>query len=95
MEIIGDFVFETCRGIDLPLQELLLEPIASNLTQSLKIKKKNTKPKIKIKNKETQSKIFIKRKTEIAQESASEIVLRVKLGQTLRPEAEELVMLFL
>lgn len=94
MEIIGDFVFETCRGIDLPLQELLLEPIASNLTQSLKIEKTNTKPKIKIKNKETQSKIK-NQKTEIAKESDYEIVLRLKLGQTLRPEAEELVMLFL
>lgn len=95
MEIIGDFVFETCRGIDLPLQELLLEPIASNLTQSLKIKKKTRNPKSKSKTKKPNQKFLLKKKTEIAQESASEIVLRVKLGQTLRPEAEELVMLFL
>lgn len=35
LEVIGDFVFETSRRVDLPLQKLLLEPIASNLTQSL------------------------------------------------------------
>jgi hypothetical protein len=36
LEVIGDFVFETCRRIDLPLDKLLLEAIASNLTQSLR-----------------------------------------------------------
>lgn len=35
LEVIGDFVFETSRRVDLPLQKFLLEPIASNLTQSL------------------------------------------------------------
>jgi hypothetical protein len=36
LEIIGDFVFETGGRVDLPLNKLLLEAIASNLTQSLK-----------------------------------------------------------
>lgn len=37
LEIIGDFVFESSGGIDLPLNEFLLKPIAGNLTQSLNI----------------------------------------------------------
>jgi hypothetical protein len=39
LEVIGDFVFETRRRIDLPLDKLLLEAIASNLTQSLRTPK--------------------------------------------------------
>ena len=36
LEIVCDFVLETSGGIDLPLHELFLEPIAGNLTQILK-----------------------------------------------------------
>ena len=43
MKIIGDLVFETGRRIDLPLEKLFLEPIASNLTQSLNIKTQKRK----------------------------------------------------
>ena len=32
LEIVGDFVFETDRRIDLPLDQFFLEPIAGNLT---------------------------------------------------------------
>jgi len=35
LEILGDFVFKANGGIDLPLHQLLLKPIASNLTQCL------------------------------------------------------------
>ena len=35
LKIIGDLVFKTSRGIDLPLNKFLLEAIASNLTESL------------------------------------------------------------
>jgi hypothetical protein len=37
LEIVGDFVFETSWGINLPLDEFFLEPIASDLTEILKI----------------------------------------------------------
>lgn len=37
LKIIGDLVFKTCRRIDLPLNEFLLEAIASNLTESLEM----------------------------------------------------------
>lgn len=36
LEIIGDFVFEARRRINLPLNEFFLEPIAGNFTQNLK-----------------------------------------------------------
>uniref|UniRef100_A0A2P2LDS5 Putative ubiquitin-conjugating enzyme E2 16 n=2 Tax=Rhizophora mucronata TaxID=61149 RepID=A0A2P2LDS5_RHIMU len=35
LEIVGDFVLETDRRVDLPLHQLFLEPIARNLTQCL------------------------------------------------------------
>lgn len=49
MEIVGDFVLETGGGIDLPLHELFLEPIAGNLAQIL-----NPKPHQNQKLKRTQ-----------------------------------------
>ena len=36
LEIIGDFVFETGKRVDLPLYQLFLQPIARYLTQGLK-----------------------------------------------------------
>jgi hypothetical protein len=54
LEIVSDLVFETGRRIHLPLQELLLEPIASNLTQNLTKRKiryqKTEKSRYKIEN---------------------------------------------
>lgn len=35
LEIVGDFVFETGGRIDLPLNKLFLEPIASNFAKCL------------------------------------------------------------
>lgn len=54
MKIIGDLVFETGWRIDLPLNQLFLKPIASNLTQSLKTKtktKKNTQIQLQLERK--------------------------------------------
>ena len=35
LEIIGNLVFKTSGRVNLPLDQFLLKPIASNLTQSL------------------------------------------------------------
>ncbi|RRT77697.1 hypothetical protein B296_00006758 [Ensete ventricosum] len=36
LEVIGDLVLETGRGVDLPFHQLFLEPIASDLAQGLR-----------------------------------------------------------
>lgn len=47
LKIIGDLVFKTSRGIDLPLNKFLLEAIASNLTESLERNEKMRRERMK------------------------------------------------
>lgn len=87
-EVIGDLVLESRRGVDLPFHQLLLEPVARDLTQRLRRIRPNS---LRLEGgffKEWRKKGDWSR---LEKESVKR--RRRRIGLTLREGAEELVML--